>query len=229
MKRVVIEELLDSDDGTPEEVAASLADLRMINRTFGGARTTTALLRRAAKGTEGRQFHHLEVAAGSGDVPLYAARSLARQGLSLSVTVLDRSATHLPRQTAASLNAIRVNAVAGDALALPFGDRAFDFVGCSLFVHHLEPAQVQAFAAEALRVARVAVVINDLVRSPLHLALVYAGTPLYRSRLTRHDAPASVKRAYTPDELRSLLTGCGAARIEFSSHYLCRMGVLLWK
>ena len=31
-----------------------------------------------------------------------------------------------------------------------------------------------------------------LVRSRLHLALVYAGLPLWRSRLTRHDSVASV-------------------------------------
>ena len=31
MKRVVVEELLDSDAGTPAEVAGSLQDLRMFN------------------------------------------------------------------------------------------------------------------------------------------------------------------------------------------------------
>ena len=31
------------------------------------------------------------------------------------------------------------------------------------------------FVDEALRVCRVAVLINDLVRHPLHLSLVYAG------------------------------------------------------
>ena len=55
---------------------------------------------------------------------------------------------------------------------------------------------------EGLRVCRVAVLINDLVRDGLHLSLVYAGLPLYRSRLTRHDAPASVRQAYTPAEMQ---------------------------
>ncbi len=229
MKRVVIPELLDSDDGTPAEVAGSLADLRMVNRVFGGARTTLTLLRRATRAVGGREFSHLEVAAGSGDVPRYAQRELAQSGVTLRVTLLDRSATHLPRLEDGASPKLQPRALAGDALALPFADNAFDFVGCSLFLHHLEPEQVQAFAAEALRVARRAVLINDLIRSPLHLALVYAGTPLYRSRLTRHDAPASVRRAYTPGELRGLLADCGAARIEITRHYLCRMGVILWK
>ena len=40
MKRVLTPELLDTDSGTPAEVAASLGDLRRINRWFGGVATT---------------------------------------------------------------------------------------------------------------------------------------------------------------------------------------------
>ena len=82
---------------------------------------------------------------------------------------------------------------------------------------------------EALRVCRSAVLINDLVRGALHLSLVYAGLPLYRSRLTRHDAPASVRQAYTPEEMRGLLAKTNAARVEVHRHYLFRMGVIAWK
>jgi hypothetical protein len=53
--------------------------------------------------------------------------------------------------------------------------------------------------------------------------------PLYRSRLTRHDAPASVRQAYTPDEIRTLLEKSGAAKVEIQRHYLFRMAVTAWK
>jgi len=82
---------------------------------------------------------------------------------------------------------------------------------------------------EALRVARYAVLVNDLIRSSLHLALIYAGIPLYRSRLTRHDAPASVKRAYTLDEMNKMLRQAGAADVETETYFLLRMGVIAWK
>jgi hypothetical protein len=68
-----------------------------------------------------------------------------------------------------------------------------------------------------------------LIRDPLHLALVYAGTPLYRSRLTRHDAPASVRQAYTIKEMREFFMQAGAASVEIQRHYLYRMGVIAWK
>jgi SAM-dependent methyltransferase len=68
-------------------------------------------------------------------------------------------------------------AVVADALALPFRDGTFDLIGCSLFAHHLDPESLRLFADESLRVCSCAVLINDLVRDPLHLALVYAGFP----------------------------------------------------
>jgi len=78
-------------------------------------------------------------------------------------------------------------------------------------------------------VCRKAVLINDLIRHWLHLALVHAGWPLYRSRITRHDAPASVRQAYAPDEMIELLEQTNGSQIEISRHFLFRMGVVIWK
>ena len=57
-------------------------------------------------------------------------------------------------------------AVAGDALALPFRDASFDLLSSTLFAHHLSPQELVQFVDEALRVCRVAVLINDLVAAP---------------------------------------------------------------
>lgn len=221
MRRIVIPELLDEDQGTSAEIAASFADLRRINRWFGGTATTISLLRRVAGRCGSLNLSLLEVAAGDGYLPLTAQRSLARQGMTLHVTLLDRKDSHLHDPT--------LPAVIGDARQLPFRDDGFDVVSCSLFAHHLEPDELCQFVAEGLRVCRRAVLINDLIRSPVHLGLVYAGAPLWRSRLTRHDAPASVRRAYTVDEMNRILHGLPAAKIEITRHPLYRMGVLVWK
>lgn len=218
MLRTVTPELLDNDTGTPREIADSLADLRFFNRAFGGIDTTEQLVRRVVRESRARELSLLEVAAGSGDVPLTVQRRLAPD-VRLRVTLLDSNASHLPANAPT---------VVANALALPFADDSFDIVSCALFVHHLEPDEVPLFASEALRVARRAVLINDLRRGTLHLALIYAGMPLYRSRLTRHDAVASVRRAYTECEMRSMLEPLGQ-RINITRHYLLRMGVILWK
>lgn len=220
MKRVAIPELLDTDSGSPTEIAASLSDLNRINRWFGGISTTTSMIRRVAQKLRVSSLSMLEVAAGSGYVPERARRKLVHDGIELEVTLLDRAPSHL-------VNGNR--AVAGDVLALPFRNASFDLVSSVIFLHHLSPGPVIQSVNEALRVCRSAVLINDVVRHPIHLALVYAGYPLFRSRLTHHDAPASVRQAYTPAEMQDLLKHTSAAQVEIHRHYLFRMGVIAWK
>ena len=222
MQRVITPEILDSDDCPASEVEASLRDLSRINRWFGGVATTRKLTERVAAATGRKHFSVLEVAAGFGEVPKVAARQLARKGITLDVTHLDRVASHLLPGN---------HSVVADALALPFPDDSFDLVSSSLFAHHLEPDELARFASEALRVSRCAVLINDLIRHPLHLALVYAGFPLMRSYVSRFDGVASVRRAYVPDEMRQILASAAQplTRAEISRHYLFRMGVILWK
>jgi ubiquinone/menaquinone biosynthesis C-methylase UbiE len=220
MRRVVTTELLDTDSGTPAEIAASLDDLRRINRWFGGIATTEQMIRGVAQEMNAPSLSLLEVAAGSGYVPEVASERLRNYGVNLRVTLLDRAPSHLSGGNPS---------IAGDALALPFRGASFDLVGCNLFAHHLSPEELVRFVNEALRVCRLAVLINDLVRRLLHLSLVYAGLPLYRSHITRHDAPASVRQAYTPEEMKTLLHQTSAARTEIHRHYLFRMGIIAWK
>ena len=223
MRRAVISELLDADAGTEEEVRDSLADLRWLNRYFGGAATTTKLLQRVAAKTAARKLTFLDVGAANGDGPAAARRALAQRGVEFESVLLDRVPSHLARNGAGS------TAVAGDALHLPFADSSFDVVGSALFVHHLQPDEVTRFIDEALRVCRQAVIINDLRRERVHWLAAIAGRALYRSRLTRFDGPASVRQAYTPAEMLDMLKLTGAGKVEISSHYFYRMGVVIWK
>ncbi len=220
MKRLVTPELMDNDAATPAEVQQTLADLRRINRWFGGIRTTRHMLEKViARSPAHGAFTVLDVGAGSGDVSLSAARQL-RPRARIEVTLMDRMTAHLPRNGTAE--------VAGDALSLPFLDGSFDLVTCSLLVHHFEREQIVRFINQAVRVARIAVLLNDLRREPIHLALMYAGYPLF-GRLTMHDGLASVRRAYTPRELAAIVRDSNAASVEIENHYLYRMGIIVWK
>jgi ubiquinone/menaquinone biosynthesis C-methylase UbiE len=224
MKRVVIPELLDTDAGTPAEIATALSDLRHINQWFGGIGATRSMIAKVAQKIGASSLSLLEVAAGAGYVPQAASARMEKSGVEVRVTLLDRARSHLRN---GSKNG--TSAVTGDALALPFADASFDLVSCCLFVHHLEPREVVQFVNEGLRVCRVAVVINDLIRDPVHLGLAYLSLPLYRSHLTHHDAPASVRRAYTIPEMHQMLQGTAAAKVEIERHPFFRMGAIAWK
>lgn len=218
MRRFVVEELLDT--GSPDEIAASLHDMGRVNRWFGGVSTTRKMVRHVAEHCGKRELSILDVASGSGELPQIVQKQLRQLGLRLEVTLLDKAAGHLNGSS---------NGVVADALSMPFPDGEFDIVTSSLFLHHLEPCEIRRCINESLRVARIAVIINDLRRSKLHLVAAYAGRPLFCSRLSRHDAPASVRSAYTTAELRHVLLRTRASRIQIAAHYLFRLGAIAWK
>jgi SAM-dependent methyltransferase len=221
MRRIVRPEILDTDQASADDIGDSLIDLQRINRWFGGISTTAKLIDRILERTQSKQLTLLDVGAASGDIQRTIQERLALRRVRLTYTLLDRDPEHF-RETGSGTK------ICGDAFALPFRDNSFDLVTCSLFAHHLEPEQIPIFAKEALRVARIALLVNDLRRSYLHLAAVYAGLPLFR-RVTRHDSVASVWRSYTPDEMRNMLNHGTAREVEVENSYLFRLGAIAWK
>lgn len=222
--RVSQPEILDGPNVDPREVELSLADLRTVNRCFGGTRTSEILFRRVIAARSLRDLSTLDIGSGSGDVPLGVASRLRRHGHQMSITFFDQHQHHLPRIDPTDP---LLHTATGDALHLPFAENSFDIVSCSLFLHHLEPDQARRFAEQALRVARHAVIINDLVRSRLHYSLLHLWRPFFRARTAYLDGLTSVHRSYTPSEVHEMFRGLG--RTDITRHFFYRMGIILWK
>jgi ubiquinone/menaquinone biosynthesis C-methylase UbiE len=228
MQRVDAPEILDSDACSPAEVEISMRDMGRVNRWFGGVATTQKMVEHVAQASGTKNLSLLEVAAGSAEIPEIVRQRLARRGITLDLTLLDRAQSHFPQGSPI----LRNHGVVADALAMPFGGGAFDLVSCSLFAHHLNARQLAQFAREGLRVSRRALLINDLIRHPLHLALAFAGYPIMRSRIAWLDGLTSVRRAYLPEEIRTMIESAFSSetvQVDISRNYLYRMGMIVWK
>lgn len=211
-------ELLDKPDADPVAFARSLADLRVINRllgfTGGVVRDVWPLVVEASVGLR-RPVVVLDAGAGSGDIALALARRAERRGVPLVVLALDNHPAVLAaaaRYLAGAPPALRraVRLIRGDALRLPLANGPVDVALASLLVHHMEGASATRLLEELRRVARVGVVVSDLVRHPLALLGIRVLTRLGPFHpMTRHDGPLSVRRAFTPDELSRLAAASG--------------------
>jgi SAM-dependent methyltransferase len=211
MRRLAgVPELLDGPLDDPVVLRGNLRDLARINRWFGGTRVS----RRALERLLGRRtvpHTMLDVGTGACDIPLALVAAGARSGRPLHVTAVDARDEIVAAAVAldprlASPDGVVLSVC--DARTLPYPDRAFDVVHSSLLLHHLDPPEAIAFLREASRVARLGVVVNDLVRARRNWIGARALLPLMtRNRYTRHDGPLSVRRSYTRVELRALLAG----------------------
>ncbi|MFI5262050.1 MAG: methyltransferase domain-containing protein [Candidatus Limnocylindrales bacterium] len=219
------DELLDGPLDDPVALAANLRDLRRINRWLGGV----GLSRRAFEALLGDRTGSLtllDVGTGAADIPAALQGAEARRGRELHVMALDSR----PEIVAAALvvtpelaSRAHFRMRVGDGRSLPDTDRSQDIVHASLVLHHLAPADAAVLLREMGRVAAIGVIVNDLARGWLFwLGAWVLGHTLTRSRLTRHDAPLSVRRAYSPAEMRDLLAAAGlrpiATRRGFLGH-----------
>lgn len=193
-------ELLD-EGVSDDEARRSLADLRFVNRWLGNRGRLLAAVRPFLAASDRPSL--LDVGCGSADVPLWIASRLERP---VEVVGVDRKALHLR----AAVGPLR--GVAADVHALPFGDDRFDVVTASLFLHHFDGADVSRVLRELYRVARRALVVNDLRRARVPYAFGRAVFPLlFRSRVSVEDGLLSIRRAFTAPELARAFADAGLA------------------
>src|SRR5689334_447302 len=196
--RVIRPEWLDSQ--SPEDATASLNDLVKINRLLGGHAVLRKTMDRLAGPDE--QFTLLDVGAASGDM---GACIRARYPHAV-VTSLDYKADHLA--TAAEPR------VCGDAFRMPFASRSFDFVHCSLFLHHFPDTEVVELLRSFAHLATRAVVLTDLERHPLAYYFIPFTKWIFGwDRITLHDGPISVEAAFHANELQALAHQAGLTEV----------------
>lgn len=213
--RLIKPELLDHAE--PEEARRNLADLVRINSSFGGHSTIRKLVGAVVKPAEG--FTLLDVGAASGDT----ARVIARAFPNASVTCADYNAVNL--------SAAPRPKVLANAFRLPFAERSFDFVLCSLFLHHFENSEVVELLRGMHRVADRAILVCDLERHVLPYLFLPATRPFFRwQRITLHDGPISVRAAFRERELADLAEKAGISRLRTRTYRPAfRITMVGWK
>lgn len=200
-------------DGPLDERAltGNLRDLRRVNRWLGGAELSWRALHHVHRALpEQASISLLDVGTGSADIPLALLHRASASNLGLEVTATDvrPEIVDHARRLVGTHPALGIELTAGDTLG--YASASFDIVHASLVVHHLEPPEVARLLAEMGRVARHAVVINDLVRARRWwLAAWLASRLTTANRYTRHDAPLSVRRAYLPTEVEHMAANVG--------------------
>ena len=184
------------ESAAPEAAHRNLREIAAINRWFGGHRVLRSVFSEIVR--PGESFSVLDVGAASGDM----GRRLASLYPRARVVSLDRAPLHLERAPEPR--------VVADALRLPFGAGAFDFVLCSSMLHEIGDAEAAALLPALLAVARRALVVLDLERHWLAESFLPATRWLFGwSPLTLVDGPVSVRAAYTAAELSALARHAG--------------------
>ena len=219
-------ELLDGPLDDAATLAGNLRDLRRANALLGGVGLSREALDALVGAEAGRSaaIELLDVGTGGADIPIALLADWRARGRRLAITAIDErpevvAAARLARPAIASVEGLKLEV--GDGLALPFADRSFDVAHTSLVAHHLEPGEAVRLFSEMVRVSRRGIVVNDLARGRVALLGAWLlGRLATRNPYSRHDAPLSVRRAYTLVEMHALLAVAGLRPIATRRHFL---------
>jgi 2-polyprenyl-3-methyl-5-hydroxy-6-metoxy-1,4-benzoquinol methylase len=217
MIRARLNEFLDRSGLDSAELRACIRDLERLNRWFGGTRAIAAEVRRVVRQRRLKgEIRVLDVGTGGADIPRTLVQWGKPRGLSFRVAACDRHEQIAGVAAASCDGAASISILRADALELPFRAGHFDFVTCSLVIHHLTEQDVVALFGKLQQLPQHALIVSDLERGRLAYMGSWLGTRLTcRSHFTRHDGPASVCRAFTLDEIRALSRRAGCENMRW--------------
>lgn len=209
-------ELIDDESQPYADFRSSMTDVQRANRFLGGTAVVARQVktwfraRKAAGDPEAHALTFLDVATGSGDLPKAILDIARNEDVPVRVIGLDYSVPILRFAKEVVGEEPDVRLVRGTAFRLPLRDCSVDYVLCSLAFHHFGFEQSIIALREMERVARRGWLVNDLRRSWSAWVLFRAISTVARmNRLTRHDGPASILRAYSLPEYRAMPAALG--------------------
>jgi 2-polyprenyl-3-methyl-5-hydroxy-6-metoxy-1,4-benzoquinol methylase len=171
----------------------------------------------------------LDIACGAGDLPIQLSKYFDRRALNVEVHGLDISDLALNYAT-------KKNAEAGARCTFSQLDvmrselpEGFDIITTSLFTHHLDPPEIVILMTKMASRAGHMILINDLERTRLSLLSVTVATQLLTSSaVVQHDGPASVRAAFTQEEMLRMAQTAGLSSAQVARRWPCRM-LLTWQ
>ncbi len=200
-------ERLDTGDYSSAEYLRWQKEMYFIHRIFGEMRALKGTLFRDIQNDGSSSISILDVGAGSGQLLKELAKWIGDGGTFAVGIEIDDVATR-------SIKDDRTNAVQADALKLPFKENSFDYVFCSLFLHHLSDENARQLLKEMARVAAKRIYVIDLNRHPAAYYFYKVIGGIFLQKFTLEDGALSILRSFSYDELSELAESVGLTEIK---------------
>ena len=204
------QEWMDGEHVSPQEFAACMQDLALVNTATLARPPTLAFLDRAFAATPpDRQLTIVDVGFGAGDMLRSMAKHAARRGRRCRLIGFDinpRSEPVARRLTPAEMD---IDFRTGDAFAIA-EDEPVDVIVSSLVAHHMDDDDIVRFLSWMEDRAHLGWFVNDLHRH----WVAYHGFRLLSSAMrwhmfVRHDGPLSIARAFRREDWTALIASAG--------------------
>ncbi len=217
-------ERIDTGEYTTEEYELFLKDIRLVNRFAGDSWTLAKTLHAEVQRNNPAEFSILDIGAGSGELLRSTAKFARLKNLKTRLFGLELNKRSAESILEESVTYPEIKAVRANALNLPFEQNSFDYVICSLFIHHLTNDEIVKSFKEMSRVSRKKIFVIDLHRHAVAYGFYKAFCVGFRiSKMVREDGSLSILRGFKSNELKKLAKNAGLMNVEVGRHFPYRL------
>jgi 2-polyprenyl-3-methyl-5-hydroxy-6-metoxy-1,4-benzoquinol methylase len=211
-KRSYQAEMMDALEMGGADMAKTLDELEIINRKLGGYSVVTNALHKLLKQNYNTEnvFTLADLGCGGGDTLRVIANWARKKKIKLQLTGIDANEFIVHYATEKSKYFPEISYMQQDIFSEKFSSQTYDIITASLFTHHFTDEQLIKLFSQIKNQVRIGVIINDLHRHWFaYYSIKYITRLFAKSPLIKNDAPLSVARAFTKNEIKDLLKRSG--------------------
>ncbi len=224
-------EIMDDLQCAGEVVDQTLRELEVINKWLGGNQVTINGISKLLKDSNSsEEFTIVDVGCGGGDMLRLIDQWAKRKNKKVKVIGIDANPNIIAfaKNNLKDLSHIELNAI--DIFSPEFQSIKCDIVIGTLFFHHFSQQQLSSFFNSVKKQVSIGIVINDIHRHALAYHSIKMLTSLFsKSAMVKFDAPLSVLRAFTKNELKEILVKAGIIKYTIRWQWAFRWQVVISK
>jgi len=203
-------EFMDDLQCSGSDVDQTLRELEFINRWLGGNEVTLSSLRRISEKLPKKTLRIVDIGCGGGDMLILILKWAQKKEISVELLGLDANPyiVDFAKINTASYPQITIDQC--DILSDEFAAQKFDLVFATLFLHHFSNKELIEIFNRLKDQANIAILINDLHRHFLaYYSIKWLTNWFSKSKMVPFDAPLSVSKAFTRNEIKGILKEAG--------------------
>lgn len=212
-----------------EIVSQTLKELEFINKWLGGnAVTRDGLGMLIDRWPRDKTLHIADLGCGGGDMLRVIHGITTRLGITTKLTGIDANPEIINYARQNLKDIPEAEFLPLDIFSEAFRDLKFDIVIATLFFHHFRSDTLTQFLAGLRTKVNCGIVINDIHRHFLaYHSIRYLTAAFSKSDMVKHDAPVSVARAFSKDELIEILNKAGVQNYSIRWKWAFRWQVVI--
>ena len=221
-RRKNVNEMMDDFSIKDERIDVALKELQAINKYLGGEKTSDTGFIKLSKKLGSGDIKILDIGSGTSSILI----AIRESNTNLEIYSMDKNI-----QTCRYLkkNSTNIKIVCADIFYLPFKEKYFDIIHCSLLFHHFNKNQLKAILNLIVKIAKHGIIINDLRRNILAFIGIKILTCFFsRSEMVKNDAPISVMRSFIKKEILEILYLSNISEFEIKRTWAFRWLIIIY-